>query len=65
MCAGVAGFVLAYHDSPGRCCLWIEVTPTKKEFPLSTAYIVADLLYKQNISSHSLYIGGFTILAEY
>jgi hypothetical protein len=44
MCAGVAGFVLAYHDSPRRCCLWIEVTPTEREFPLSTAYIVADYL---------------------
>jgi hypothetical protein len=49
MCADVAGFVLAYHDSPQRCCLWIEVMPTETEFPLFTAYMVADLLYKQNI----------------
>ena len=34
--------------SPRRCCLWIGVTPTERRFPLSTAYIVADLLYKQN-----------------
>ncbi len=33
MCADVAGFVLAYHNSPRRCCLWIEVTPTENEFP--------------------------------
>ncbi len=46
MCADVAGFVLAYHG------LWIEVTP-ETEFPLSTAYIVADLLYEQNIHSRS------------
>ena len=49
MCADVVGFVLAYPDSPWRCCFWIVVTPTENEFPLSSAYIVADLLFKQNI----------------
>jgi hypothetical protein len=52
MSAGVAGFVLAYHDSPRRCCLWIDVTPTEGEFPSPTAYIMAALLYKQNFCSH-------------
>jgi hypothetical protein len=62
MCVDVAGFVLAYHDSPRRCCLWIEVPPTENEFPLSTAYIVADLLYKQNIRSRSSQERGRQIL---
>jgi hypothetical protein len=48
MYADVAGFVLAYHDSPWRCCLWIEVTRPENGFPLCSAYIVLDLLSKQN-----------------
>jgi hypothetical protein len=28
------------HDSPRRCCLWNEVTPTEEVSILSAAYIV-------------------------
>ena len=62
MCADVADFVLAYHYPPRRCCLWIEVTPTETVIPLSSAYIVVDLLYKQNIRSHSSQERGGQIL---
>ncbi len=62
MCAGVAGFDLAYHDSPRRCCLWIDMTPTDGEFPSPTAYIMAALLYKQNFCSHSSQERGGQIL---
>jgi hypothetical protein len=57
----MAGFVLAYHDSPWRCYLWIEVMPTETEFPLSSAYIVADLLNKKNIflTAHRKEAGRF------
>jgi hypothetical protein len=30
----LAFLFLLYHDSPWRCCLWIDVTPTEAEFPL-------------------------------
>jgi hypothetical protein len=50
------------HYSPRRCCLWIEVTPTEKEFSPSTAYILADLLIKQNNHSYSSQKKGRQIL---
>jgi hypothetical protein len=50
------------HHSPQRCCLWIGVTPTERKFPSPTAYIVGDLLYKQNILSFSSQERGRQIL---
>jgi hypothetical protein len=50
------------HYSPRRCCLWIGVTPTKREFsPLHSLYS-EDSLYKQKNHSHSPQERGGQIL---
>jgi hypothetical protein len=49
------------HDSPWRCCLWNEVTPTEEVSPLSTAHIVR-VYYTScvfNFTAHWEEIGGF------
>jgi hypothetical protein len=50
------------HYSPLRCCLWIGVTSTEREFPPLHSLYSADLLYKQNNCSHSSQERGGQIL---
>jgi hypothetical protein len=49
------------QDSPRRCCLWNEVTPTEEAFPLSTAYIVQVYCISHvfDFTAHWIEVGGF------